>query len=120
MKLLIISFFISVTACSQNAGAGLIRFTTDTVPLSFISYHPKTGIRIYGDTIAVVKSLLDRVHELEKTNRELLKTSVDFTNQIPDYFRTTKGNCRWEAFSRVLNKNGYKTVKLKKAVAICR
>lgn len=74
-----------------------------------------------GDDKKIIRMLLeeltksfDREQKLHEELDTFIKVSVDFSNHVPDSFRTKKGNCKWPAYLSLLNKYGWVQGKTKK------
>lgn len=77
---------------------------------------PDSVLVIHGDTMKVIRILLERLRVLDSTELALwkfIRAGIDFSNYVPDYFKTKAGNCKWPQYYAVMKKNGYRTVKVK-------
>ena len=70
-------------------------------------------LEIHGDTLEVIKLLWERLEESNKNEMDLydfVGKAVDFTNNVPDYWRTSKNNKAWTKYRAALIKLGFKIV----------
>jgi hypothetical protein len=77
----------------------------------------KAGIEIHGDTMAAIRLLLKTIDDGNKREMDLydlISKAVDFTNQVPDYWKTSKHNTAWNKYYSALRKQGFKEVPAKK------
>lgn len=66
---------------------------------------------IKGDTLSAIKLLWKRLDESEKREFELddfVGRAVDFTNNVPDYWKNSKTNKAWKKYYAELRKQGFK------------
>jgi hypothetical protein len=131
-------FFIAMSAASQVpapmpiAVDSFLLFTIDTSSLStwqfgycedtscvWISSNNKGTVRIEGDTMKAIAGLMKNIHQRDSIIEILyhfMGATINYLNQLPDYWRTKQGNCKWPQMYAALKKNGYGIVKRKTAV----
>jgi hypothetical protein len=123
-------FFIALSATSQWPGipTGDTGFTTFTMgeygfcdSFSCIWFPLKGNgpIRIEGDTMKAIAYMYKMMRENDSIVSEMYRfmgTTINYLNELPDYWRTKQGNCKWPQMYAVLKKNGYGIVKRKTAV----
>jgi hypothetical protein len=108
-----------------------VKFSTlgfDSMPHSIMRFDgigadEKGNIRIYGDTLTAIKFIYKRMREADSINVklwELIGAGVKFTNNLPGYYKTLEGNCRWPAYKKQLIKNGYHVYDSKKKFEPCK
>jgi hypothetical protein len=42
----------------------------------------------------------------------LVSAGVEFSNEVPDYFKDPAYNCKWPRYNKLLKKEGYKSRKV--------
>jgi hypothetical protein len=70
-------------------------------------------IEITGDTLKIIRFLLDKIDEMGERESDLWKfiwAGVEFSNTVPDYYRNKKTNKAWALYLAQLRKHGYKTI----------
>lgn len=91
---------------------------------NYVSFSAEdSSVEISGDTIELIKALVYEIRKLNNENADLCKViyrGVDFANQVPDFYRTARGNCKWDMYFRELKKQGYIEVKSKKSRKPCK
>ncbi len=75
-------------------------------------------LSITGDSLSNIKMLINFIKDLQKREESLydqmsdlnhvISASVEFANQIPDYWRDRKNNCKWDEYMNALRLQGYK------------
>ncbi|MES2287634.1 MAG: hypothetical protein V4547_18205 [Bacteroidota bacterium] len=106
--------------------------TNGYTPCTYIVYDtPNTIGELYvSDSLCAIKKLFayneklqNEIDELNVKVRQLTKDidiCVEFTNNIPDYFRSKEGNCKAVKFDKMTKRRGYITVKTKTNRAACK
>ena len=121
MKYLIIVFVLTFSTTSYCQKDTLPVFTmgfnisfTDS-NFNEIFYSLNDGsITIYGDTIKAIKQLIKFYTTKDSTInalRKFINAGIAFANEVPDYWRTNAGNCKWPNYLYYLKKNGYRVTK---------
>jgi hypothetical protein len=75
-------------------------------------------ISVRGDTLKAIQNVINELEKVEKRQGDwidkyynLLITSVDFSNHVPDIWRTSEHNCAWPAYWRLLRKKDIRVLK---------
>jgi len=71
---------------------------------------PDSTITIEGDTIKVIRLLLKQMQRgdsIELSHYKFVSAAVDFTNNVPDYFKRKENNKAWKKYLLELKKNGF-------------
>lgn len=71
-------------------------------------------IEIQGDTLKAIRLLFKKLDEANKREFDLwgfVGPAVAFTNNIPDYWKTSKNNKAWSKYYVQLKKLGFKIVR---------
>lgn len=72
------------------------------------------NIEIVGDSLSVIKVLLDIIEEKYKENESYMiavNSSVKWSNTVPDYWKKNK---QWSVYIQSISKYGFKYQKIKK------
>lgn len=79
-----------------------------------MTLNSSNNIKITGDTIACIKSLLlychnesNRRDSVERSLRATIKAAVTWTNRVPVYWKHYDNNCGWPEYWALLQLQGY-------------
>ena len=88
-----------------------------------ITFWQDGKLEVQGDTIGAIKRLFKDLQSKDSTIESMYDfqaAAVDFTNEVPDYWKSFRNNCKWNKYNRELKKQGYITVPLKKTKSPCK
>lgn len=109
------------------SGATYVAIPLDSTsgPYVFVDIDDST-VSISGDTTKALKMLgksilesMNREDSLERLLHDFIRASVDFSNCVPDYFRSKEGNNKWMRYKKYLTLFGYIEMKRKNPDADC-
>ena len=87
--------------------------------------YEKKYLTINGDTANGILYLLkdrqrlqDRLDAVYSEYEKFVKASVDFSNQVPDWWKKEENNCGWRKYYLFLKRNGYH-IELGKPTGCC-
>ncbi|MEO7048883.1 MAG: hypothetical protein ABI091_26510 [Ferruginibacter sp.] len=123
ITLSVLLLICSLNSFCQNDSA-FLSLNTDTSFGTSISWGLQEGntnvnfsdddstgtIQINGDTMSAIRLLIKSYKDIVRQNNEnyrFISAAVDFSNEVPDYYRTKLHNCMWPAFYKELRKNGF-------------
>lgn len=74
-------------------------------------YYPTSKrLEIHGDTIAAILNLLTAIKQKDSIYMELYKfvnAGIEFTNHVPDYWKSGVNNCKWPTYLYYMKRHGY-------------
>lgn len=88
--------------------------TTYGDSISSVTKWSDGRFEITGDTLHAIKLLWKRLEEANNNESDLydfVGAAVDFTNHVPDYWKSSKGNKAWLRYKKALIKQGFKVIK---------
>lgn len=98
-----ISFGTSISGDLQESNTDILFSDDDS-----------TGtIEIIGDTMAAIKLLIKSYKDIVRQDNEnysFISAAINFSNEVPDYYKTKLHNCMWPKFKKEFEKRGFKYI----------